>query len=381
MRDSNNWGSSKDILTIFRFSSQGRVSDKRKIEAFRTLTVLVKKSEVAGPGRVFGDPPHHQQAGGTDEHRVKPKATRSKVLMIAATALAITMAGSADAKHDRGGEGRHARDSRATWGWHDGAAWHDNGRHLGWYKHGWGGSGWRGPASVGSDVGWWDGHHIWGWSGFGWGWDPGLRAWSSLLVGASIGVIVAPPLIVAAPPIYAAPPPIVARLPYIDPPPIAVDPPPVAGAPTALISPSPIGPLLGAAVPPPIVVLPAPEIVVAAAPPLMIFAPPAFAFFIGPPVLAFATIGPGWWNGGYITGGFTAVGAGAAVARFGHPGAGFVGPPHGPHGPPVARSHWTNAWHGGGFAGWYGGGGGHGGGGWHYARGGGGFAGGHGHGH
>jgi hypothetical protein len=99
------------------------------------------------------------------------------------------------------------------------------------------------------------------------GWDPGSWAWGSLLVGASIGVIVPPPLIVVPPPIYAAPPPIVAGLPYIHPPPIAA-PPPTVAVPSASAVPSPpIGPLLGAAVPPPIVVLPGPEIVVAVAPP------------------------------------------------------------------------------------------------------------------
>ena len=120
-----------------------------------------------------------------------------------------------------------------------------------------------------------------------------------------------------------------------------------------------------------------PPIVVAAAPPLVIFAPPAFALFIGPPVLAFATIGPGWWHGGFITGGFGAVGATAAIAHFGH--RGFAGGPVGFHGRTwgPSRSAWGGrglaGWHGGGFGGW------HGGGGWHEARmGGGGFGGGHG---
>ena len=149
-------------------------------------------------------------------------------------------------------------------------------------------------------------------------------------------------------------------------------------------------------------VLPPPEIIVAVAPPLIIFTPPAFAFFIGPPILAFATIGPGWWDSGYVTGGFAGVGVGAAIAHFGHTGLGFAGIPRGVHGWPATRSHWaggwhggrSGGWHGGGFGGWHGGGwhgdgfgGWHGGGwhgdgfgGWHEARGGGGFGGGHGHG-
>jgi hypothetical protein len=131
---------------------------------------------------------------------------------------------------------------------------------------------------------------------------------------------------------------------------------------------------------------------VAAAPPLIIFAPPAFALFIGPPVLSFATIGPGWWSGGYITGGAAALGAGAMIGPFSRRGSGFVGASAGFHGRAPGRfpwgpswgGHWHEArgrpgfggWHGGGFGGWHGGGGG-----WHEARGGGGFGGGHGHGH
>jgi len=125
-------------------------------------------------------------------------------------------------------------------------------------------------------------------------------------------------------------------------------------------------------------VLPSPEIVVAAAPPLVVFTPPAFGLFIG---LAFATIEPGWWHGGFITGGFGAVGATAAIAHFGH--RGFAGEPVGFHGRLGGTSRWAwgggwyggwggRGWHGGGFGGW------HGGGGWHEARMGGGFGGGHG---
>ena len=155
-------------------------------------------------------------------------------------------------------------------------------------------------------------------------------------MGASIGVIVAPPVIVVPPPIYAAPPPIVAGLPYIRPPPIVAAPPPVTAPSAPAVAPPPVGPLLGATVPPPIVVLPPPEIIVAVAPPLIIFTPPAFALFIGPPFLAFATIGPGWWDSGYVTGGFAGLGVGAAIAHFGHTGPGFAGMPRGVHGWPAS---------------------------------------------
>src|SRR4029077_7350844 len=83
------------------------------------------------------------------------------------------------------------------------------------------------------------------------------------------------------------------------------------------------GALLGAAIPPPIVVLPPPAVAVAVAPPLVIFTPPTFALFIGPPVLTFATIGPAWWHGGYITGGVAAFGGTVAIADFGR--GGFAG--------------------------------------------------------
>jgi hypothetical protein len=131
------------------------------------------------------------------------------------------------------------------------------------------------------------------------------------------------------------------------------------------------------------VVLPPPAIVVAAAPPLVVLAPPAFALFIGPPVLTFASIGPAWWHGGFITGGFAAVGATAAIAHFGH--REFAGRVAGFHGRLGGASRWAwgGGWHGGGwgghgFGGWHSGGGWHGGGGWHEARMGG-FGGGHGH--
>src|SRR5262249_29748778 len=91
-----------------------------------------------------------------------------------------------------------------------------------------------------------------------------------------------------------------------------------------------------------------PEIVVAVAPPLVIFGPPSFALFVGPPVLAFATIGPEWWDGGYVGGAFAGIGAGAAIAHFGHAGTGFTGMHGGWH---TAYSHWGNTWHGGRFGG------------------------------
>src|SRR5205807_9855735 len=84
-------------------------------------------------------------------------------------------------------------------------------------------------------------------------------------------------------------------------------------------------------------------------PPLVIFVPPSFAFFVGAPILAFATVGPDWRDGGYVAGGFSAVGAGAAIAHFGHPGPGFGGMPRGFDG--RARAPWATTWYGGRFGG------------------------------
>jgi hypothetical protein len=106
--------------------------------------------------------------------------------------------------------------------------------------------------------------------------------------------------------------------------------------------------------------------------------------------LAFATIGPEWWHGGFITGGFAAVDRWAGYPHPGRDGSGIAGTPGGFHGRSWGRSSWgaerapgwgrhwqtarangSHGWHGGG-GGWRGGGSG-----WHEARGSGGFAGGH----
>jgi hypothetical protein len=304
---------------------------------------------------------------------MKLKTIGSKLLIIAATALVIATARPAEAK-DGHGDGWHGGAQHAGWGWPGGEVWrggpssHDNGQHLGWYKHGRSGSGWRAPVPpaygwhgwrpagfLGPDARRWDWPQSWGWSGFGWGWDPGSSAWGSLFVGASIGVIVAPPLIVVPPPIYAAPPPIVAGLPYIDPSPIAAAPSPVARASPAAAAP-PVGLLLGAAVPPPIVILPPPVIIVAAAPPLIILTLPAFGLFIGSPVRAVAAIGPEWRTGGYVTAGATAVGAGSTLAHFAHAGSRSADISRSLHGAAGRQAHWPEASRSGQFGGAHSGG-------------------------
>jgi hypothetical protein len=175
--------------------------------------------------------------------------------------------------------------------------------------------------------------------------------WGGLVIGASFGLIVAPPVLIAPPVIYAAPPPIVVALPAIAPPPIAAGPPPGVAAAPARPGALPVGP-------PPVIV-----------------APPAFALIIAPPALVFADIGPVFFTHGFITGGFVGFHH-TAFSGFGYRRAYF--------GAVSGRGRWArdggghggHGWRGGGGWGWRGSGygGGHqagwGFGGWHDARGG-----------
>jgi len=180
-----------------------------------------------------------------------------------------------------------------------------------WQRGGWGGH--HDPyLAVSSGRGAWNWNSAWGggWgdgfggygSGFGWGWNNGW-AWGGVAVGLGVGVILAPPVFILPPPIYFAPPPLILSLPAIAPIALAA---PITTAPRLVSLPAATADLVGAAVPPPIMVSPPPYIVAAAAPPPIIFAPPAFGFAIAPPLLAFAPIGPMFWNSGFITGGYIA---------------------------------------------------------------------------
>jgi hypothetical protein len=132
----------------------------------------------------------------------------------------------------------------------------------------------------------------------------------------------------------------------------------------------PPGPLIGAAVPPPIVWLPPPAIVAAIAAPPPFFAPRGFALVIAPPTLAFARIGPRFFVHGFITGRFARDRDGVAAIRGGgraeRPGAARVGA--GGARPAAARAgvvahirpaggfvepHWREAWAGRGISGWH----------------------------
>src|SRR5262245_39783450 len=91
---------------------------------------------------------HRRRRSGS----MRRKNIGPNLLMIAAIALAVTIVGPAEAKHDHGSGGGHGGGPHRGWdwhgdeawhgAWHDGGrrhgdvGWHDNGRRLGWYKHG-----------------------------------------------------------------------------------------------------------------------------------------------------------------------------------------------------------------------------------------------------
>ena len=235
---------------------------------------------------------------------------------------------------------------------------HDNGRHLGWHKHGWGGPAWRG-AFPSAQFG-----HGWSGPGFvgrvpagGIGATPGrgmiLAGDGARRLGVGWptgGCVVRRDRRSSVDPgtaaIYIAPPPIVLGLPAIAPPPIAAAPPPAAllGSGAALAAHRRAARRSVAA---------ADRGAAAAANrrsgsgAARYLCAAAFALFIGPPVLTFATIGPGWWHGGFITGGFAAVGADGGDNAFRPSGfyrraVGFHGRPRGP-----SRWAWGGGWHGG----------------------------------
>src|SRR3984893_19215092 len=92
--------------------------------------------------------PEHYSCHGPPPMR--PRTIGSKLLIIAATALVITIAGSAEAEHDHGGEGWDGGDRHEGRGWHggedrhEGWGWHGGeDRHEGWGRHRSEGLAWR----------------------------------------------------------------------------------------------------------------------------------------------------------------------------------------------------------------------------------------------
>src|SRR6202030_485793 len=98
--------------------------------------------------------------------RIKtPMTGASKIFTVAAVVLAMAVANKVEAGHEggggdggggwheggggghgggggRGGGGHgggawHEGGGRHGGGWHEAGGWQDNGRHLGWYRHGW----------------------------------------------------------------------------------------------------------------------------------------------------------------------------------------------------------------------------------------------------
>ena len=219
---------------------------------------------------------------------------------------------------------------------------HDQGRHLGWYKHG-------GPGSI--DRGYSGYSGAWGerrGSGGGaWGWQSGVIA-SSAAWGVAWGLgprfaFYAPPAVYVPLPVYVALPPVVVSVPWLAAPAPYYAPPPVYAAPVAA-EPTPEA-MLSATVPPPVMVLPPPEVMVLAAPPPVIFSPPAYALSVwpvlafAPPMLAVAVLHDDWWTtryrgrGGYYAGGFYAsqgyFGGGYGASAWGPGRGGNAGGPHG----------------------------------------------------
>ncbi len=222
---------------------------------------------------------------------------------------------------------------------------HNQGRHLGWYKHG-------GPAFTNRAnpqyPGAWGGRQAWGagaWArqsgvitgstawGVAWGLGPRFAYFAPPAVFVPAPVFVALPPVVVSVPWMEAPAPYYARLPAYAA--------PVAAAPPAdNWEPTPEA-MLGAAVPPPVVVLPPPEVMILAGPPPLILSPPAYALSVwpvlafAPPMLAVAVLHDEWWSsryrgrGGYYAGGFYASRGYAGGLHAASPVAmtGFAGPP------------------------------------------------------
>ena len=75
----------------------------------------LRNGEVTDGGYVFRDPENYGPTRLHGPSPMRPRAIGSKLLIIAATVLAIAIASSAEAKH--GGEGWHGSE-----GWHGGGA-------------------------------------------------------------------------------------------------------------------------------------------------------------------------------------------------------------------------------------------------------------------
>src|SRR5580704_5096918 len=99
----------KGSLTLFRFSHRRSNITKKKGRWVRaSWKVWLRISEVIGGGYMFRYHEHYSWHGPSP---MRPRTIGPKLLIIAATALVITIAGSAEAKHDHGE------------GWHGGEGW------------------------------------------------------------------------------------------------------------------------------------------------------------------------------------------------------------------------------------------------------------------
>ena len=230
---------------------------------------------------------------------------------LAGVLLAIAITSPALAKDDHGGGGFERG---------------DHGRHLGWYKHG-------GPAGPGPGDGTflgirpyepiyggeWIGRRAWG--GGAYAWQSGViavgAAWGLAWGLGSTYAYIAPPVVYAPPPEYFYLPPVVETVPWM-----AAPAPYAWGAYSggAVVAEAVVAPeaLLAAALPPPAILLPPRDVMIASAPPLVIFSPPDYALQVwpviafAPPLLAFSVLHDDWWStryqgrGGYYAGGYYA---------------------------------------------------------------------------
>jgi len=219
----------------------------------------------------------------------------------------------------------------AQHGQHDnGEGGHDQGRHLGWYKHGQPGI--AGPAFQQRSGAWgWQADAIAASAAWGVAWGLGPRF-----------VFFAPPVIFVPAPVYVSLPPVVVSVPWMAAPaPYYAPPPPVVAAPVVTLPAATPEAMLCAALPPPVVVLPPAAVMIQAGPPPLIFSPPAYALsvwpvlFFAPPMLAVAVKHDEWWTtryrgrGGYYAGGYYAsrsyvgggsIGAVQSIGGIGHAG-------------------------------------------------------------
>src|ERR1700730_10059915 len=80
----------------------GQISRKRRVDGSCIWKVWLRIIEVTDGGYMFRYPEHYRPRRRHGRSPMRPRTIGPKLLIIAATALAITIAGSAEAEHDHG---------------------------------------------------------------------------------------------------------------------------------------------------------------------------------------------------------------------------------------------------------------------------------------